>query len=79
MSQKKEFNCSKVTISDIQKKQERILLFISMMETLSGAKKAQDTKEGIVLGCGEGNITLVLAESIFFVKALMVKSVWTIH
>ena len=35
----KEFNCGKATISDIKRNKERILAFISMMETSSGAKR----------------------------------------
>ena len=41
----KEFNCGKATISDIKRNKERILSYISTMETSSGAKKRKTLKK----------------------------------
>ena len=40
-----EFNCGKATISDIRRNKERILGYISTMESSCGAKKRKTMKE----------------------------------
>ena len=53
-----EFKCGKATISDIKKNKERILVYISTVETSSGAKKHKTYEEGITRGRGEGDVQL---------------------